>query len=68
MAHYVLHVEGSGPLDSGTDEDAALMLHQLVHELTASGHTVFAAALTAGTARDLIKHHDGVLHYEHRPE
>jgi hypothetical protein len=43
-------------------------LHQLVHELTEAGHIVFAASVTTGTSRDLIKHHDGDLHYEHRPD
>jgi hypothetical protein len=68
MGHYVLHIEGNGPHDTGSQDDADLMLHQLVHELAEAGHTVFAASVTTGTTRDLIKHHDGELHYEHRPD
>lgn len=64
MAHYVLHVEGSPP----DDQDPGEWLHSLVAGLADAGHTVYAASITVGEARDLVKHHDGELHYEHRPQ
>ena len=66
MAGYVLHVEASTP--DGSDEDPGEWLHSLVAGLADAGHVVYAASITVGTARDLIKHHDGELHYEHRPQ
>jgi hypothetical protein len=68
MAHYVLHVEGDDADDADGPAGPAVHLHQLVRDLSEAGHVVYAASITVGVARDLVKHHDGELHYEHRPQ
>lgn len=68
MAHYVLHIEGDDAADIDGGAGAAAHLHQLVSDLSDAGHIVYAASITVGVARDLVKHHDGELHYEHRPQ